>query len=193
MNSISTNAARSPHLTRRKRPIRHGVYLRSNQRALEIRAVEVKRLMRTAVNQMAWLREENLPTLRKWAELEVIRRAAFAGIVQDGVFSTNQETGESSLRRLVDDHRKLTMSQLVLERELLMTPAAHAQLSSGEQSTDLVSLMARASEAETAEPAEAESEPPVEDPPDEEPARQDPVPPKESPTEPGQPAPMKSA
>jgi len=32
--------------------------------------------MRVAFDEMPWLRREHLPTLRKWAELEVIRKAA---------------------------------------------------------------------------------------------------------------------
>src|SRR5689334_10224076 len=187
MSSISTIAARP--FQRRKRPIRHGVYLRDDDRALEVQANDVKRLMRKAVDTFAWLRDENLPTLRKWAELEVIRRAAFAGIVRSGALSEDQEKRELSVKRLVDDHRKLTMSQLVLERELLMTPASRGQLRDGEPPIDLVAMMAQAASAAPAESGEPEPEPPVEDPPDEQPPREDPVPPKESPTEPGEPAP----
>lgn len=133
MNSISTISARSPHTSRRKRPIRHGVYLRNEQRALQVRSNDVKRLMREAMDMFGWLREENLPTLRKWAELEVVRRAAFVGIVQSSeksgsILSINLKKQEISIKRLVDDWRKLAMGQLVYERELLMTPAARAQL-----------------------------------------------------------------
>ena len=146
MSSIRTVGKHSPNLTRRKRPVTHGLYLRNNVRALQIRASDVKSIMRKAVDSFPWLREENLPTLRKWAELEVIRRSAFAGILaSDGgiVFKADRKTNELSLKRLVDDHRKLVMSQLVVERELMMTPAARAQLQGGEQAIDLVAAMAR--------------------------------------------------
>ena len=182
MSSISTIAARSPQIGRRKRPIRHGVYLRKGERALKVQANDVKRLMRAAVDAFPWLREENLPTLRKWAEIEVIRRAAFAGILTDGiVFKKDAKTKEISLKRLVDEHRKLCMSQAVLEEMLLMTPRSRAQLADCNNPTDLVALMAAQTE-----------EPPAEDPRDDQPPLEDPPPDKESPTEPGSPSPMKS-
>ena len=67
MSSIRTIGKHSPNLTRRKRPVTHGLYLRNNVRALQIRASDVKNIMRKAVDSFPWLREENLPTLRKWA------------------------------------------------------------------------------------------------------------------------------
>ena len=114
-------------------------------------------------------------------ELELIRLAVFSAITRTGLLTINTETREVSVKRLVDDHRKIAMSQLVLERELRMTPLVRAQLqSSGEQPIDLVTMMAQA------------EEPPEKEPPDDPPPLEEPPPDKESPTEPGQPAPMKS-
>jgi hypothetical protein len=152
MNSIrAVISTRSPHVTRKKRPITHGVYLRNDQRALKVRANEVKRLMRVAVDTLPWLREEHLPTLRKWAELETIRRAAFAGIIQSDVLHVS--LGDVGVRRLVHDHRQLALAQLVFERELGMTPLACAQLKgSKDDELDLVAAMASADQVETVEP-----------------------------------------
>lgn len=152
-------------MTKRKTlPLVHGIYANS-QKALRVRAPKVTKLVRELYEFLPHLRDEHLPLARKWAELEVIRRAAFAGIVQGGsVITVDLAKREVSLKRLIDDHRKLTMSQLILERELLMTPASRAELSAGEEPTDLVALMARAAqadaEAETVEAAEpSESDP----------------------------------
>jgi hypothetical protein len=89
--------------------------------------------------------------------------------------------------RPADDHRKLAMLQLVLERDLRMIPLLKAQLTNScEELIDLVVPMA-------AQPDSVEPEPPVKDPPAEEPPLDDP-PSKEPPVEePGRPAPMKSA
>jgi hypothetical protein len=138
----------------------------------------VAKLVAEAVEAMPWCHGESLPTLRKWAELELIRLAVFSAITRSGILSVNTETREVGVKRLVDDHRKISMSQLVLERELRMTPLVRAQLqSSGEQP---MAMMAQA------------EEPPEKEPPDDPQPLEDPPPDKESPTEPGQPAPMKS-
>jgi hypothetical protein len=116
---------------------------------------------------MPWIRGEQLPTLRKWCEMELIRLAVFSAIREAGVLCLNQGARDVGTRRLVDDFRKLAMSQLVLERALLMTPAAKAQLADSKESPlDLVAMMARANAAETVEPeqpAESSSRNPTPD------------------------------
>jgi hypothetical protein len=87
--------------------------------------------MRHALGQMAWLRDEHIPTLRKWAEHKVIRRAAFAGIVQNSVIHADLKAGEVRVHRLVHDYRQLAQTQLLFERELGMTPAARALFQDG--------------------------------------------------------------
>jgi hypothetical protein len=155
--------ARAPTMTKRKvLPLVHGIYANS-PKALRVRALKVTRLVRQLYEFLPHLRDEHLPLVRKWAELEVIRRAAFAGIVQGGsILSVDLKTRDVSVKRLIDDHRKLAMAQLIYERELLMTPAARAQLRDGEQPTDLVAMMA-ATEPETAEVVEPEPEGPESD------------------------------
>jgi hypothetical protein len=44
-------------------------------------------------------------------------------LLLSGMFRVDARSHQTALIRLVDDYRKLSMSQLVLERELLMTPA----------------------------------------------------------------------
>ncbi|MBV8773560.1 MAG: hypothetical protein JO166_14705 [Deltaproteobacteria bacterium] len=75
---------------------------------------------------MPWLRPEQGPVLRQWAELEELRTCCFAGLVQYGALRV--EANEISAKRLVHDLRQIVQVQIVLERELLMTPAARAQM-----------------------------------------------------------------
>jgi hypothetical protein len=148
MNASATNGLTTIALqvTTRKRPIRHGLYIHS-EKGLAVRARSVTALVRKAADQMPWLRDEHLPLLRQWAELEILRRCAFAGIVQHGLLSENQETREVSVKRLVHDHRQIAQTQLMFQRELGMTPLGRAQLSDPKQSEfDLVAAMAGAVE-----------------------------------------------
>ena len=191
--SLPENALRTfaPQIGRRKRPLQHGLYARP-RKVQKVQNKRVDDLVLKATAVMPWIRAEHFPTLRKWAELELIRLAVFNAITQlspnapgtvSSMVRVDARTRDAGLIRLVDDYRKLGMSQLILERELLMTPATRAQLDSGDKPFDLVAAMAQASS----------DPPPAEEPPDEQPALEDPPPDKESPTEPGQPAPMKSA
>jgi hypothetical protein len=135
------------------------VYVNSSK-ALKIRARQVSYLVTKGVEQMPWLLEEHLPLLRQWAELEIIRRAAFAGLVQNGVLRI--EDNEVSVKRLVHDHRQIAQTQLMFQRELGMTPLVRMQLGEGKQGElDLVAMMAAHSDA--AEPGEPENEPEGED------------------------------
>jgi hypothetical protein len=116
----------------------------------------VSYLVRKVIEQMPSL-EQFLPTVRKWAELEVIRQAAFAGIVQSNVLTTDGQ--DVHVRRLVHDHRQLALAQLVFEKELGLTPLAFAALKGSQQPPlDLVGMMAAQSDAaETVEPEPEQS------------------------------------
>ena len=112
---------------------------------------------------MPWLRPEQGPVLRQWAELEELRTCCFAGLVQYGALRV--EANEISAKRLVHDLRQIVQVQIVLERELLMTPAARAQMKavgSGESLDDLLALAADAPEPEKPakpdEPDESEND-----------------------------------
>src|SRR5437763_8770453 len=92
---------------------------------------------------MPWLRREHGPVLRQWAELEELRACCFAGLVHYGVLHNDAETHQLSVRRLAHDLRQIVQVQIVLERELLMTPAARAQMKavgSGESPDDMLAL-----------------------------------------------------
>jgi hypothetical protein len=145
-----------PPISRKKRPIRHGVYVRSPN-AVKVRSNRVTHLVNKALACMPWIRDQDIPTLRSWAQLEVIKAAAFAGIVHAGVITTTGKDGvkDVQVRRLVHDFRQLALAQLAFETQLGMTPASRAQIADSKQSEfDLVQALAQP--AETAEDAEPE-------------------------------------
>jgi hypothetical protein len=150
--------ALSPPISRKKRPIRHGVYVKSPN-AVKVRSHRVTSLVRKALDCMPWIRDQDIPTLRSWAQFEVIKAAAFAGIVQTGVITTTGKNGvkDVQVRRLVHDFRQLALAQLAFETQLGMTPASRAQIADSKQSDfDLVQALAQP--AETAAEATSESE-----------------------------------
>ncbi|MBV8772231.1 MAG: hypothetical protein JO166_07875 [Deltaproteobacteria bacterium] len=76
------------------------------------------------------------------AELETIRRAMFAGLVEGGVLTTDKD-GQVAARRLVHDHRQIALAQLQFENALLMTPAARvaAKAGNGDAGAELDDLL----------------------------------------------------
>lgn len=150
-----------PHISRSKRPAVHKVYAETPE-ALEVRARRVLDLVDDVYELLPSLRPEHRPLVARWAELEVIICAAFAGICQKGMFSVDEESRDVGVKRLVHDYRMLVQTQTVIARELQITPSAVAQLR-GESPVDLVGLLAQAAVAETVEtvqpePPESESE-----------------------------------
>jgi len=82
--------------------------------------------------------------------------------VHYGVLHDDPETHQLSVKRLVHDLRQIVQVQIVLERELLMTPAARAQMKavgSGESLDDLLALAADAPSEPVESEKAAESEP----------------------------------
>ncbi|MBV8772042.1 MAG: hypothetical protein JO166_06900 [Deltaproteobacteria bacterium] len=142
MNSLQLKAF-TPHIRRGQGPIIFGLYANpGNPQRVKLPAV--LKLMNKACELMPWIRGEYLSTLRKWCEMELIRRAVFNALSQLspdlgrkllGILCVDSKSHDATLVRSVDDYRKLTMSQL----ELLMTPALRAQLD-GKQADELDSI-----------------------------------------------------
>ncbi|MBV8773547.1 MAG: hypothetical protein JO166_14635, partial [Deltaproteobacteria bacterium] len=80
-----------------------------------------------------------------------LRACCFAGLVHYGALRI--EADEISAKRLVHDLRQIVQVQIVLERELLMTPAARAQVRAGGGPDELNDLLAFANA-----PGEAEQQ-----------------------------------
>jgi hypothetical protein len=111
---------------RRLAPLKHGAYSESTD-ALRLRARRVRYLCRRVKKVMPWLSPADEPTLRAWAELEIIGSAIFMDLAVKGWATDNGQP-----RRLLTEYRLLRQTQLLYERELGMTPQARMQLQVGD-------------------------------------------------------------
>jgi hypothetical protein len=68
---------------RRAAPTTHGFYTR-NPSALRDRCRKTQSLVRKARHVMSWLDKSDLPTLRAWAELEILGATAFSDLANNG-------------------------------------------------------------------------------------------------------------
>jgi hypothetical protein len=104
---------------------------------------------------MPWLEPSDVPAARAWCELEVVSGQVYAALRLQGVV-----TREGEGRRLLDDYRKLRATQVVLSRELGMTPASRIAIKAGSTGAalDLVAAMARIEELPARETVEPEPE-----------------------------------
>src|SRR5229473_1020728 len=98
-----------------------GLYVRARP-GLKLRDKKVERLVRKMRMAMPWLEPSDMPACRAWAEMEYLAGQVYA-VLRAGIFNQKGET-----RRLLDDYRKLRQTQIVLSRELGMTPAARMAL-----------------------------------------------------------------
>jgi phage terminase small subunit len=91
---------------------------------------------------------------RRWRELELLASTIYATLRSSGL--TNEE-GEG--RRLLDDYRKMVQTQVVLARELGLTPSARMALkaSSTHSALDLAAVMAQSGDDQ--DPAQDDAEP----------------------------------
>jgi phage terminase small subunit len=124
-----------------------GLYVKARN-GVRLRDRKVQRLVRKLETIMPWLEPSDLPTARAWCELEVLSAYVYAELRDHGVINA-----EGDARRLLDDYRKLRATQIVLSRELGMTPASRTAIRAGNRETplDLVAQMA-STEPDTVEP-----------------------------------------
>lgn len=124
-----------------------GLYVRA-QPGLKLRDKKVERLARKMRGVMPWLESSDMPAARAWAELEYLAGQVYAALRGFGVLNR-----EGEARRLLDDYRKLRQTQVVLARELGMTPAARMAIKANgtKAALDLAAAMAKAEDAEVEE------------------------------------------
>jgi phage terminase small subunit len=115
-----------------------GLYVRAAP-GLKLRDRKVTRLAVKVRAVMPWLEPADAPTVRAWCELEYLAGQVYAALRALGTVNKQGET-----RRLVDDYRKLRQTQIVLSRELGMTPASRMAIkASGRRAPlDLAAAMA---------------------------------------------------
>ena len=106
-------------------PAKHastGLYVRASV-GLRLRDKKVERLARKVRSVLTWLEPSDYPAVRAWAELEYLAGQVYAALRAGSVVNA---AGEG--KRLLDDYRKLRLAQMVISRELGMTPAARMAL-----------------------------------------------------------------
>src|ERR1035437_9759881 len=99
-----------------------GLYVRASA-GLRLRDKKVERLARKVRSVLTWLEPSDYPAVRAWAELEYLAGQVYAALRAGSVVNA---AGEG--KRLLDDYRKLRLAQMVISRELGMTPAARMAL-----------------------------------------------------------------
>ena len=90
----------------------------------------MRRLARRVRHALPLLQDSDIPTVRSWAELEIIGAAVFTILESDGITS-GMDNGDVKPRRLLGDYMRLKSLQLQYEKELGMTPSARAALGLG--------------------------------------------------------------
>lgn len=105
----------------------HGIYSRS-QDALRLRARRVRRRVDTAYKQYPWLTPYDKPSVRSWAELDVITSIMFTLLEQGGVVSGQDIDGDLKVRRLLPEYRNYMNLKSKYEHELGMSPAGRLSL-----------------------------------------------------------------
>jgi hypothetical protein len=121
-----------------------GLYVKAAP-GLKLRDRRVLRLAGKVRAAMPWLEPSDFPTMRAWAELEILAGQVYAALRGFGVLNR-----EGEARRLLDDYRKLRQTQVVLARELGMTPAARMAIKANgtKAALDLAAAMAKAEDTE---------------------------------------------
>ena len=82
-------------------------------------AALVKRMFRL----MGWLRPEDVPLCRSWAQLEIL-----SDIVYSALRAMGPINADGNAKRLLVDYRQLRQSQTAIASQLGMSPMARAQL-----------------------------------------------------------------
>ncbi len=101
-----------------------GVYVRSPN-GLKLRDRSVQRIVAKTRALCPWIQGPDLPLLRRWSELELHASYVHAALRKFGILN-----GRGEARRLLDEHRKLSLAQLAIGAELGLNPHARAQMQS---------------------------------------------------------------
>ena len=106
--------------------LRHGLYAKSPN-VLQLRTRRVRSLAARVREALPWLQDADMPTVRSWAELEIIGAAVFT-ILEAGGVTAGVDNGDARPRKLLGDYRQLKALQIQYGKELGMTPATRAAM-----------------------------------------------------------------
>jgi hypothetical protein len=102
--------------------LKHGLYVRALP-GLKLRDKRVERLARKVRAVCTWLEPSDFPAVRTWCELEYLSGQVYATLRSVGVMNQQLEP-----RKLLSEYRQLRATQIVLSRELGLTPAARMMI-----------------------------------------------------------------
>jgi len=122
-----------------------GIYARS-PKARRLRDNQVNYYMRKMRGLCPWLERSDIHVMRRFAELELLASAAYAQLRARPVADD-----EGRSRRLLDDYRRLVALQVVVARELGLSPAARQAIRASSTSAplDLVGQLAANQQSES--------------------------------------------
>ena len=83
----------------------------------------MERLARKVRSVAPWLEASDFPAVRAWSEMEYLSNQVYAALASMGVLNRQGEA-----RRLLSEYRQLRATQVMLARELGLTPAARMAL-----------------------------------------------------------------
>jgi hypothetical protein len=95
-----------------------GLYIKALP-GLRLRDKRVERLARKVRAVAPWLEASDFPAVRAWSEMEYLSNQVYAALASMGVLNRQGEA-----RRLLSEYRQLRATQVMLARELGLTPAA---------------------------------------------------------------------
>ncbi len=111
---------------------KHGLYVRA-QRGLQLRDAKVARLKRKLYVIAPWLTEADDPMARRFCELQVLVEQVYAFVRAGAVVN-----GVGEVKTAVDAHRRLTLAQVHIARELGLTPASRTALNLGSRDVGFI-------------------------------------------------------
>ena len=99
-----------------------GLYVRA-ARTLKVRDQKISKLVRRMFRLMEWLKPEDIPLMRSWAQHEILSDIAYSALRAMGPINA-----DGNAKRLLTDFRQLRQSQTAIANALGMSPMARAQL-----------------------------------------------------------------
>ena len=95
---------------------------------LKLRARKTRRLVVKAYAVCPWLTETDMPTVRAWGEIVILKAIAFNALDRVGIYRVDPESNDIIGRRLLADYRQLYQTELAYAKELGFTPATRAPM-----------------------------------------------------------------
>src|SRR5712671_5786732 len=136
---MSPNGNGSEHPPAKSKRASTGLYIKALP-GLRLRDKRVERLARKVRAVAPWLEASDFPAVRAWSEMEYLSNQVYAALASMGVLNRQGEA-----RRLLSEYRQLRATQVMLARELGLTPAARMAIRATGTRTalDLAGQMAR--------------------------------------------------